>query len=163
MEFIHEPSFWFSILSALCASYTVIVGILEKKRKPTVLLNWICAIGDQLDVSFTFYNPSSRPITLMGIDISEDFQKYSGINYPDKLASQKEKVAYSSPLPLNINPYQSSSVLIPFKFLPDGLSDKDIINFEFYISGKKIKKRLKLNKKWIDIDQLVRILNQSFR
>jgi hypothetical protein len=166
MPFLNEPTFWFALISALCASYTVISTALNKRKRLRISVDWVCETDpSQLDFAFNFYNPSSEPVSVTDLLIGKEFDYYKATKYPDRLASRDSTglTAYSSPLPINIPPHQGTSAIIPFKYLPRYLTNKDTVNLSFIVGTKKISNLYVIDQKRITPEQLVQRLDRQLR
>lgn len=162
MSLFNEPTFWFTLISTFCAGYTVISNFLNRHKKLIITVNWVCVTyQNQMNISFHIYNPSTENCSITNVAIDFVVKEYNAANYPDILATRSESTAFSSPLPVNIPPRQAVAIILPFKYLPDGLTDKDNQNILFTIGNKKVGKRFFIGQKRINSEQLVRRLNQQ--
>lgn len=164
MEFLKQPSFWFALVSAVTATYTVVNSYMTNHRKPTININWVHEIewGSQITISFFINNPSVRAISITDIKLLFGTREYNGTKYPNRLAGA-ENIAYSDPMPININSFHSESFIVPFQFLPDDIFGKSDMNFEFSIDDKKIRSSFFIGQKRKTQDQVVLILDKQLQ
>lgn len=164
MEFLNQPSFWFTLISAIAALYTVINSYVSNHRKPIVYLNWVHEIeqGNQITISFFINNPSVRSISVSDIKLLFGTRECNVTKYANQLASSKH-IAYSDSLPINISPYQSETFIVPFQFLPDDIFGKPDVKVEFIIDGQKLNRTFFIGPKRITPDQLALILDKQLQ
>ncbi|MDV8931179.1 hypothetical protein [Leuconostoc citreum] len=164
MEFLKQPSFWFALISAVAATYTVVNSYMTNHRKPTININWVSEmeIGSQITISFFINNPSVRSVSITDIKLLFGTREYSATKYPNRLVGS-EKIAYSDSLPININPYQSESFIVPFQFLPNDVFGKSNIDFAFSIGTKQMRNSFFIAQKHKTPEQVVLILDQQLQ
>lgn len=168
MSIFKEPTFWFALISASCAAYTVLNNLYSRCKSLSIHLNWISYYGGQLNASFNFYNPSSENRSVTNIEILYDNNHFPVTIYPDILGTRKPDSvspinAFSDEIPVNISPKSSVSVIVPFKHLPSGITDVKSLDFIFNVDNKANVRNVLINGKLIDPEQLVRRLNRRFQ
>ena len=168
MSVFKEPTFWFALISSVCAGYTVLNNLYNRSKSLLISLNWFSYMGGQINVSFNVYNPSSENRTLRNINFLFEGKRFQVTDYPDILSRRKyadggNVTAFSDGMPININPKSSQSVVVTFKHLPSRIIAAKDLDFAFLIDKKSKIQNISVTEKIIDTEQLVRRLNRRFR
>ena len=127
-----QPSFWFSLISIVLAIYAAYTSWQDTHRKIQIYCNWMFKAGDQFNVSFNFFNPSSKNMAINNITLVENGKSYPSNRAPLLLADRTSSTAFSTPLPINVSSGTSMDAPCPFQFLDEQMEPKKY-TFIFHI------------------------------
>lgn len=150
-----QISIWLSFISTALAIYAAYTTWHDKHRNIEISYNWGNKISSQFNISFNFFNPSSRNISITEIKIIENGHSFSCPREPLLLMGRAKKAVFSASLPLNIAPSTSIDAVYPFQFL-DKTMDLREYTLIFRVNGVDITQTIDLGKNTIDGDQFAK-------
>lgn len=118
-----------------------------------ITYNWGHEFASRFNISFNFFNPSSRNITINKITIVENGHSFFSEREPALLAARKPKAAFSTSLPINVSPSTSVDTVCSFKDLDKQMHLKTY-TLVFRINGADIVKTIDLGKNILTSDEL---------
>ncbi|WP_295745349.1 hypothetical protein [uncultured Limosilactobacillus sp.] len=169
--------YWSPIVATLAFLLSVYSGVntwITKHAKPLFHINWIHKISSQYNISLEIYNPSSKPISLRKANITINRKiKFKAISYPLILSSQEPehhlkdkksyqlatftdpaKVCWSTGFPVNINPFTSRNIILPFQSVDIDLEKLKPGQCELILKyNKRSKKTIELSVKELLINE----------
>lgn len=156
-------TYWSSITSTLafCLSlYASIFTWIARYRKPSITIKWIHKIDTQYNLCLSIYNASSRPLVLQRAKlIISGASIYPPVDFPLVLTEitphhtlkedngvipiayidDPSKHFYSSDLPINLDPYKSVKLILPFQFVSEEIESIDPLKCNLNLTFNKDK------------------------
>lgn len=155
-----HPSLWISLVSLVISIYAAYTTWKDKHRPIEITCNWSYKIGGQFNISFNFFNPSSRNASISKISIIENGHSYEMVREPLLLVSRAPKAAFSPQFPLNISPSTSVDAICPFQYLDSKMELKKY-TLVFHVNGDSITKTIDLGKHILSVDQFSKVFESK--
>lgn len=182
--------YWSPIISTFALSlsfYASIVTWYARFKKPVITIKWIYKIDTQYNICMSIYNASSKPLTLQKTNlIISGKNTYFPVDFPLVLIEvnplhtikkdngftpiayieDSPKHFFSSDLPINLDPYKSKKIILPFQFVNEQIEELDPLKCDLHLTfnkNKEVGKIINVKKLMIDQKQFIRYGNSMIR